>query len=259
MDYEDFIGMFWEKVRVERYDVNQIALGLALAQLWKEAGFPSRCAVPNEVLCDLLSMSIKPLRAARKRLVEGGVFGFEDGNARRQPIYVFGVPDAVQSAIRFEEPQREVTVRQEKPKVRQRPQKREDERLAIPFPEDKKKKSRKKVTEPEMPSREDVIKECLRKGMTEEEAGRFFDYYNAQGWLTSSGVRIKNVDSMINRWLTNNLKDGYESRRFVQQQRPSAADNIREAQEYIIREMRSHVRQEADGYGGEVPGGLPDY
>jgi len=75
MSYEDRIGEFWQKVKSLKLDTTQIALGLALLNEWREAGFPSRHGVPNEVLCDLLSMNIKTLRAARKRLVDSGLIG----------------------------------------------------------------------------------------------------------------------------------------------------------------------------------------
>ena len=44
--------------------------------------------------------------------------------------------------------------------------------------------------------------------MTENEAKDFFYYYDAQGWVTSTGQKIKRVDSMVNRW----LKNGKEKR-----------------------------------------------
>lgn len=62
----------------------------------------------------------------------------------------------------------------------------------------------KKKEEAPSPTLEQVVAICLKKGMSSEEAEQFFYYYDAQGWVTSSGQKIKRVDSMVNRWLTNN-------------------------------------------------------
>ena len=61
---------------------------------------------------------------------------------------------------------------------------------------------RKKVETPP-PSIDEVVTICMQKGMSRKEAEDFFYYYDAQGWVTSSGQKIKRVDSMVNRWLNN--------------------------------------------------------
>lgn len=61
---------------------------------------------------------------------------------------------------------------------------------------------RKKVETPP-PSIEEVVTICMSKGMSRKEAEDFFYFYDAQGWVTSSGQKIKRVDSMVNRWLNN--------------------------------------------------------
>jgi len=53
------------------------------------------------------------------------------------------------------------------------------------------------------PTLEDVVKICTGKGMSEDEAKNFFYYYDAQGWVTTGGQKIKRIDSMVNRWLSN--------------------------------------------------------
>ena len=74
----------------------------------------------------------------------------------------------------------------------------EAENLDLKFDEPKKVKP-ERVT----PTIEEVVEICQSKGMTENEAKDFFYYYDAQGWVTSSGQQIKRVDSMVNRWLKN--------------------------------------------------------
>ena len=61
---------------------------------------------------------------------------------------------------------------------------------------------KKQMVEIPPPSIEDVIAICTDKGMSEEEAKNFYYYYDAQGWVTTGGQKIKRIDSMVNRWLT---------------------------------------------------------
>ena len=69
------------------------------------------------------------------------------------------------------------------------------------FKEPKAAPSKKVETPP--PSIDEVVSICMRKGMTRKEAEDFYYYYDAQGWVTSSGQKIKRVDSMVNRWMNN--------------------------------------------------------
>lgn len=250
MSYEDHIEMFWERVRELKLDTTQIALWLALLEEWRKAGFPTRYSVPNEVLCDLLSVNIRTLRAARKRLIENGLVVFEEGNARKQPIYIVGVVAVVPKPPAIEVP---------KPKPKQKRVKVADGQLSL-FSEKDMERPKKVKARAEPPSRAVVLMECRRKGMDDIQAQEFYDYYNAQGWVTSSGQRIKNVDSMINRWLTKQKKiDDESNRRFVPEQRPSVADNIRDAQQWAYERMSGTLLKETDGVDREFPEGIPDH
>ena len=259
MSYEDYIERFWQEVRELGLDSTQIALGLALLHEWRGAGFPSRCSIPNEVLCNLLSCSKQTLVRARKRLIDGGMIACEEGNARKQPVYVFGVvavvPGAKEVVREVREPvQKQKVAGKAKPK---RMVKAVNGEMSLFREQDMAPKRRAgKVQEP--PTLDEVLVLCSGKGMTAQEAKEFYDYYNAQGWLTSSGVRIKNVDSMVNRWLTIQKKRDESDRRFIQPKQ-SIADNIREAQQYAFDEMQRFVQREEEESGGAVLEGLPDF
>lgn len=77
----------------------------------------------------------------------------------------------------------------------------ENSGLALKFESPKKEPKRQDEFQP--PSLEDVIMLCVGKGISEDEAKKFFFYYDAQGWVTSSGQKIKRIDSMVNRWMSN--------------------------------------------------------
>jgi len=255
MSYEDYIEEFWVKAVSMKMDSSQIALGLGLLHIWRNADFPPRCLVKNEELCNLLGITKNTLSAARKRLIDNGLIVYEEGNGRKQPVYIFNVASGVEK-----EDESDVVATSPKPVERPKPKVSRPkvvERQPSLFDE-KDMSQKRKVKDFAPPQFSEVVRICTVKGMTEQEAREFYDYYNAQGWVTSSGQKIKNVDSMVNRWLTLKKKRYESDRRFVSE-RPTVADNIRESQEYLIREVQQSILSQADGGGREFLEGLPDY
>ena len=57
------------------------------------------------------------------------------------------------------------------------------------------------------PTMDEVRAEFKKRGLSEDEAKYFYYYYDAQGWVTSSGQKIQRLDSMVNRWISNNHKN----------------------------------------------------
>lgn len=202
MSYEERIELFWEQASTLKLDGHQIALWFGILKYFNEANFPSRCAIQNKHLCTLLGVEIRTLRAARKRLIENNLIYYEIGNAKRQPVYIIdtelmpskSLPKKKDIEVK-KKPQRLV-----KELIRAKKEKKHVE--ANLFKEDKP-KPRKKAEIP-TPTLEDVVKICTDKGMSEEEAKYFYSYYDAQGWVTTGGQKIRRIDSMVNRWLNNN-------------------------------------------------------
>jgi hypothetical protein len=83
------------------------------------------------------------------------------------------------------------------------------------------------------PTIEEVTRICLEKGMSEEEAKKFYYYYDAQGWVTTGGQKIKRIDSMVNRWVNNQKtgKDGNDN---------SNSAKRNERNEELARDILSH-------------------
>ena len=202
MSYEERIEWFWGRVQALRLDSTQIALWFCILRYFKIAGFPTRCEVQNEKLCALLGMNIKTIITARKRLIENNIIAYEAGNGRRQPAYIIDMelyasmhptPKKVVKVVQPSEP---------KPKRQPKPKKVQEVVEPVLFKEEKKKRLPKKAEQPS-PTLEEVVKICTDKGMSEDEAKNFYYYYDAQGWVTTGGQKIKRIDSMVNRWLTN--------------------------------------------------------
>ena len=194
MIYQDFCDMFWKAARMMKLNCNQIALYWCMLERWKDNGYTSDLVIPNQDVMDELSITERALRDARKALIEKNLISFESGHAKRHPTYKI----LVLSGSKPKAAQRK-KVETPPPKERRNEKKVDGELSLFGKP---KAAQRKKVETPP-PSIEEVVTICMSKGMSRKEAEDFFYYYDAQGWVTSSGQKIKRVDSMVNRWLNN--------------------------------------------------------
>ena len=96
----------------------------------------------------------------------------------------------------------------EVPKEKREKKKKAVEKEGDLFAREKQRKSRQKPKEEEKPpTMDEVVAEFLKRGLSEDEAEYFYYYYDAQGWVTSSGQKIQRLDSMVNRWISNNHKN----------------------------------------------------
>ena len=194
MIYQDFCDMFWKAARMMKLNCNQIALYWCLLEHWKDNGYTSDLVIPNQDVMDELSITERALRDARKELIEKNLISFESGHAKRHPTYKILVLSGSKPKAA---PRKKVET--PPPKAR-RNEKKVDGELSL-F--GKQKAAPRKKVETPPPSIEEVVTICMSKGMSRKEAEDFFYYYDAQGWVTSSGQKIKRVDSMVNRWLNN--------------------------------------------------------
>lgn len=216
MSYSDYIQDFWSNANALGLDIGQTAFWFALLTLFGREGFPDRLPVDNATLCGMLGADERSVRRWRDSLADKGVIGCERGAGRKPPTYIIDrtkiqprdpKPDVEKSVNKGVEdwakpqPKEEKSKPKPKPKSRRRPKTEQDGQILIPFKEEKRPKVVRQ--EPPSPTFEEVERLFAMNGRTADEAKEFFYYYDAQGWLTSSGQRIKNVDSMVNRWLTN--------------------------------------------------------
>lgn len=219
MSYSDYIEDFWSNANALGLDIGQTAFWFALLTLFGREGFPDRLAVDNATLCGMLDADERSIRRWRDSLVRKAIIECDRGAGRKSPIYIIDrtkiqpcdpKPDAEKSVNKGVEDRAKPQPKDEKPKPkpnpksRRRPKTEQDGQILIPFKEDKRPKVVRQ--EPPPPTIEEVERLFTMNGRTVDEAKEFFYYYDAQGWLTSSGQRIKNVDSMVNRWLNGKRK-----------------------------------------------------
>ena len=202
--YINLINNFW--LLSEEYDFRPIDIALYFYLLkianglsWK----PSFRRSNLEIMTKLRISTRHTFNDARNRLKIAGLIEYATYNGK--PFSTYTVIDTcAKNAQVTAQVTAQVNKNKNKTKIKKENIKRkkdEAENLDLKFDEPKKTKS-------ETPTIEEVVEICLSKGMTENEAKDFFYYYDAQGWVTSSGQQIKRLDSMVNRW----LKNGKEKR-----------------------------------------------
>lgn len=230
MEYVQAISDFWKVSKDMDLDCKSIALMLALLHIRQERGFMSRCSVPNEWLEELLHLDIRTLRTARKRLIDCGLIVYVEGKAKRQPEYIFDTANEPKE-IPLEQDWMEEQAKVESLPVESKaksPKKRKAKKVAESlFTEEEMEQSKKEKKEPEPPTMDEVRELFIKRGQSQEDAEKFYYYYDAQGWVTNSGRKINRLDSMVNRWLTN---EKYESTK-----RDNRAERAQEAASIIAR------------------------
>lgn len=194
------VERFWIKANEHHLNSSHIAFYFALLTMFAKNDFATRCEISNDELCKILSITLKTLISIRNYLIDCGLIGLENGRGRKQPTYIIDEnfiekPKKKKRVIKHKEKKKEAVKRKKTTKAQ----------VLEPtlFEEPKKKKERAKKVEEIQPTFEEVLSICAERGMSEEEAKEFYFYYDAQGWVTSSGQKIKRIDSMVNRWLSN--------------------------------------------------------
>lgn len=234
MTYEEKVERFWTLAEQRQMDCNQVALYMALLEIWRRNDYPSFLHVRNETICNLIGIkSVKTLRETRKRLIDNGLIIFEEGNSRKQPIYMLDsgiLPAEIDIPLDFGEPMQVASppskkVEHERPRTIQEPD--------LFNKQKKPAKPRKEYTPPTM----DEVKEVFDKaGSTDEEAEQFYYYYDSQDWYKANGKnRIMRLDSAVNSWLSRRTKNnGTEFK--------SDADKRKERNDEVANDILSHYR-----------------
>ena len=83
----------------------------------------------------------------------------------------------------------------------------------------------------------EVVSYASRMGESADEAQRFYDYYNSQGWKKGNGLMIQDWRSAFNSWIRNIPKFGDES--IIER-------NRKEAQKSVIMEMSRFLKPAND-------------
>ena len=200
--YIDYINNYWYIAQEYRFTPMEGYLYFYLLSVANKYGWRNSFKLSNQQIMANIDVTKATLIKARLTLIKAKLISFKPSNNKREgSSYIIGYKNYTQCDTQCD------TLHKTKIKTnikkRNIKEKKDFANLDLKF--DEPKKTKKENT---LPTIEEVVKICLSKGMTEDEAKDFFYYYDAQGWVTSSGQQIKRLDSMVNRW----LKNGKEKR-----------------------------------------------
>ena len=207
MNYISLINNFW--LLSEEYEFRPIdivlyfyLLKIANSLSWK----PSFKRNNKEIMAKLGINSRHTFNDTRNRLKMAGLIDYKTYNGK--PISTYSIIDScaknaqvdAQVDAQLNKTKTKTNIKKENIKKENiKKEKNEVRELELDLTTEK---PQKKGSTPS-PTLEEVVSVCKSKGMTDEEAENFFYYYDAQGWVTTGGQKIKRIDSMVNRWLTN--------------------------------------------------------
>mgnify|MGYP004514595767 CR=1 FL=1 len=214
MNYISLINNFW--LLSEEHDFRPIDIALyfyllkvANGLLWK----PSFRRNNREIMEKFNISSRHTFNDTRNRLKNAGLIDYETYNGKRFSTYTIIDTCAKNAQVTAQvaaqvaaQVTAQVTAQpynnktKTKTKTKEYIKKNHPAETELPLNVETQKKQKANVSSPSM---EEVVAICVDKGMSEEDAKNFFYYYDAQGWVTTGGQKIRRIDSMVNRWLTN--------------------------------------------------------
>lgn len=249
MNYIKLINNFWSLS--EEYDFRPIDIALyfyllkvANGLLWK----PSFRRNNREIMERLDISSRHTFNDSRNRLKLAGLISYKTYNGKRYSTYTIINTCAINAQVDAQvnaqvnaqvdaqvdaQPYNNKT--ETKTETKEVIKKSHSVETELPL-KMKKQNHDKQKAEVSAPSMEDVIAMCVDKGMSEEEAKKFYYYYDAQGWITTGGQKITRIDSMVNRWIISR-KEKENDRNYTTESSKREARN-RE----VFEEIMSHYK-----------------
>ena len=210
MNYINLINNFW--LLSEEYDFRPIDIALYFFLLKVANGLswkPSFRRNNREIMEKFNISSHHTFNDARNRLKNAGLIDYKTYNGKKYSTYTIidtSAKNAKVTAKVTAKPYNNKT--KTKTETKEFIKKNHPTETELPLKVETPKKQKAEILSPSM---EEVIAICVDKGMSEEEAKKFYYYYDAQGWVTTGGQKIRRVDSMVNRWQTNR-KEKYNGR-----------------------------------------------
>ena len=197
--YVELINEYWNIAREYRFTATEGYLYFYLLSVANKYGWKHSFGLSNRQIMANIDITKATLIKARATLIKANLIAYEASNSKRETskYSIIGYKNYTQCDTQCD------TLH--KTKIKTILKKENIKRKKVPLNDlglkfDEEKKVKKEIPPPSV---EEVTAICVKKGMSEDEAKRFFYYYDAQGWVTSTGQKIKRIDSMVNRWLNN--------------------------------------------------------
>lgn len=214
MTYIDYIKNFWLQHNAYSLTVTETALYFYLLETNNLCRWANTFNRNNsKVLADLNIASLKTLSAARNRLKQVGLIDFKTKNGSANVSYTLvkftEVGEQVASEVR-EQVREQVASELNKTKTKTKTKCDNSGEL---FPPEKgnSKKPKPKKPEPVYPTLEEVIAYFEGKLPDwEQQARKFFYFFDALGWKNSNGAKIERWDSKANSWIMDEQAKQYQ-------------------------------------------------
>lgn len=212
MTYIDYIKNFWLQHNAYSLTVTETALYFYLLEINNLCRWANTFNRNNsKVLADLNIASLKTLSAARNRLKQVGLIDFKTKNGSANVSYTLvkftEVREQVASEVR-EQVREQVASELNKTKTKTK-----CDNSGELFPPEKgnSKKPKPKKPEPVYPTLEEVIAYFEGKLPDwEQQARKFFYFFDALGWKNSNGAKIERWDSKANSWIMDEQAKQYQ-------------------------------------------------
>lgn len=214
MTYIDYIKNFWLQHNAYSLTVTETALYFYLLETNNLCRWANTFNRNNsKVLADLNIASLKTLSAARNRLKQVGLIDFKTKNGSANVSYTLvkftEVREQVASEVR-EQVREQVASELNKTKTKTKTKCDNSGEL---FPPEKgnSKKPKPKKPEPVYPTLEEVIAYFEGKLPDwEQQARKFFYFFDALGWKNSNGAKIERWYSKANSWIMDEQAKQYQ-------------------------------------------------
>ena len=197
--YVELINEYWDIAQEYRFTSTEGYLYFYLLSVANKYGWKHSFGLSNRQIMANIDTTKATLIKARATLIKANLIAYEASNSKRETskYSILGYKNYTQCDTQCDTLHKIKTKTSLKKENIKRKKVSLDD-LGLKFDEEKKVKK-----EIPPPSLEEVTAICVEKGMSEDEAKKFYYYYDAQGWVTSTGQKIKRIDSMVNRWLNN--------------------------------------------------------
>ena len=214
MTYIDYIKNFWLQHNAYSLTVTETALYFYLLETNNLCRWANTFNRNNsKVLADLNIASLKTLSAARNRLKQVGLIDFKTKNGSANVSYTLvkftEVREQVASEVR-EQVREQVASELNKTKTKTKTKCDNSGEL---FPPEKgnSKKPKPKKPEPVYPTLEEVIAYFEGKLPDwEQQARKFFYFFDSLGWRNANGAKIERWDSKANLWIMDEQAKQYQ-------------------------------------------------
>lgn len=214
MTYIDYINQFWQIRRYKPMTAHEADFYFFLLKECNIRNWLCPFELPTRLIQAELGYSNKTVIDLRNRLKQKGLIDFIEGNRREKAAsYILLVTSSNQTGNQSSNQNGNQTGNQNGNPIIKTKTKTKCDNSGELFPPEKgnSKKPKPKKPEPVYPTLEEVIAYFEGKLPDwEQQARKFFYFFDALGWKNSNGAKIERWDSKANSWIMDEQAKQYQ-------------------------------------------------